>query len=655
MKMLFFLIAVCPAVLAAGTVCRKERDSWKDFLLRAAGWFYGITFINMMFLYVRGWGTFDFNFLTAQFLFKYMFCSAVSAVLCYLAWKEGKTKRFQEKCYELSCLLKKEFAVIQANRAEKHYAVSAGIMVSFTISFLFCVFAPLDLYFNNKGEFWFDFYTLLPLAAALFLAAAFAGTILTVILFRLSKKVYQILWIFGFVLFVCSYIQGNFLAKNLPPLNGTEFDWADYAAGKAESLYLWGTVCILTVLLSNRLPMKKFYSCAKWICGGITSVLALTLCIECAATNGLQEKLDIAVTTKNQLEMSKEGNFVVLVLDTVDTGVFHEELKNHPEYKEVFEDFTYYPDTVGAYPYTSRSIPFMLSGEWFENEEPFEDYIENVYKNSEFLSALSKNGYKTGIYEPLMPLTDRSICRFDNVSEYKVKVSSYLKFAGLELKLTGFKYAPFFLKKYCMVGINDFAALRKADDMPYRPVEFSNRVFYDNVRYGNITYADQKCFRFIHLEGAHPPYLYNKDVEFVPDSTYEQNIGACVTIAGTYLTKLKEAGVYDNSVIFIMADHGYNWDDSYGRQDPLLLIKGAGENHAMKISSAPVSYEDLQTAYKRLMSGEKGEAVFDWKEGDRRERRFLWHQEEDHMVEYVQKGQASDTASMIPTGRVFDR
>jgi hypothetical protein len=111
-----------------------------------------------------------------------------------------------------------------------------------------------------------------------------------------------------------------------------------------------------------------------------------------------------------------------------------------------------------------------------------------------------------------------------------------------------------------------------------------------------------------------------------------------------------------------MADHGYNGmgekEEDFLRQAALLLIKGRNEQHdTMQISEAPISYEDLQEAYVRLLDGAQSDAVFDWKEGDTRERRFLEYApgSEKHMVEYLQKGHAQDLTTMVPTGRVFDR
>ena len=171
-------------------------------------------------------------------------------------------------------------------------------------------------------------------------------------------------------------------------------------------------------------------------------------------------------------------------------------------------------------------------------------------------------------------------------------------------------------------------------------------------------------FKFIHLNGAHAPFIYDKDANVigVEQGSYRQSMEASITLAANYIQALKDSGAYDNTALIVMADHGYNGmgekEEDFLRQAALLLIKGRNEQHdTMQISEAPISYEDLQEAYVRLLDGAQSDAVFDWKEGDTRERRFLEYApgNEKHMVEYLQKGHAQDLTTMVPTGRVFDR
>ena len=148
------------------------------------------------------------------------------------------------------------------------------------------------------------------------------------------------------------------------------------------------------------------------------------------------------------------------------------------------------------------------------------------------------------------------------------------------------------------------------------------------------------------------------------DGTYEQSAQATMVGAMDYVEHLRNSEAYDNTVLIVMSDHGYNGslgqngEATWMRQCALLLIKGRNEHHdTMQISQAPISFEDLQEAYVRLLDGRRSDEVFDWKEGDARERRFLRYSflDDDHMQEYMQTGYASDMDTMIPTGREYNR
>ena len=75
MDLLFVLVAVCPAVILAKYDLKESGFSWKEFLSKFAGWFYGITFINIVRMYLQGMGSFDFSVLSVAFLTEYMLSS----------------------------------------------------------------------------------------------------------------------------------------------------------------------------------------------------------------------------------------------------------------------------------------------------------------------------------------------------------------------------------------------------------------------------------------------------------------------------------------------------------------------------------------------------------------------------------------------------
>ena len=230
-----------------------------------------------------------------------------------------------------------------------------------------------------------------------------------------------------------------------------------------------------------------------------------------------------------------------------------------------------------------------------------------------------------------------------------------------EVQLTGFRYAPYCLKPHTFVNLNDFNTM-KIPPEGETAYTISNSDFYHLLLDEEISLTDRKCFRFIHINGAHAPFTWNEKMEEVDpaDGSYEDNVRASLTITKTYLDKLKDAGVYDNSAIIVMADHGYSHivGDYHGQQDPIFFVKGVGERHDLAVSDAPVSYEDLQEAFARLIEGNGSDEIFDWKSGGKRERRYLFYESGRlaySMTEQIQTGQASDTDTMYETGKVYER
>lgn len=150
------------------------------------------------------------------------------------------------------------------------------------------------------------------------------------------------------------------------------------------------------------------------------------------------------------------------------------------------------------------------------------------------------------------------------------------------------------------------------------------------------------------MEGAHTPYLHDEDMNRVENATYDDALKSCLTITDTYLKKLKEAGIYDDSCIIIMADHGYG---SGFNDNPIFFVKGFAEHHPLQRNDAPISHGDLQEAYRRLLAGQDSSTLFDWSEGDDRERRFLFQDDDNNpqeiMEEYLQKGHAGNRDTLI--------
>ena len=250
---------------------------------------------------------------------------------------------------------------------------SAGLL-SVAAGFMLFLYAPLEIYFNNKYEFWFDFYDLIPLCLLMFAVFTGVSFLMAFIVSKINTRLYHGFLTVYLIAFLCTYIQGNFMIGNLPHLDGSTVDWAQYSGLRIGSVALWVAVTVLVILAVKKLSLTKVADAAGTVSGLISLVLLVTLVTLGFTKQGLEHKFSMINTTYGELEMSTDQNLVLLVLDTVDGDIMSQVIEHHPEYKETLSDFTYYNNTMSAYPFTVYSVPYLFSGEWYEDQEDFIEY-----------------------------------------------------------------------------------------------------------------------------------------------------------------------------------------------------------------------------------------------------------------------------------------
>ncbi len=531
-----------------------------------------------------------------------------------------------------------------------------ALFITLSGCFMVCIYAPLDLFFNNKNEFWFNAGILVPQLIRMFCMFVPAVLLIYLLCRLISKKVYSGALFISTAAFICSYIQGNFRIRNLPPMDGSSVDWTIYDTENAITAIIWVIVITALLYVYKYVRDKGFKAVVEVVSCLLLVILSVSLFTSYLGSRNIVEKSVFVSTKDHEFEVSDTENFFILVVDAVDADRYADVFNSHPEYQEWFEDFTFFQNVTSIYPFTSRAIPQILTGEVYENEMDFTEFVTQAMDRCQFFQTLENDGYRMGIYECELPYNGDKLHRFENMKTDDVDLNPAAKntFIKEQFKLTLFKYLPYYFKKFIHCNTNSFSSMIWPE-----PFLMVNRDFYEDLLEDNVGHTGDKVFRYYHVEGGHVPFVYDKDVNSIPEEegTYRQNVEASMTIAGAFVNKLREAGVYDNATIIIMADHGYS-DDVGGIMDrfnPLLMIKSFGEKHPYAVSQAPLSYVDLPEAYNRLLEHKTAEECFDAREGDARVRRLLWLEwlKEEYMVEYYQDGYASDYQNIKPTGKEF--
>lgn len=536
-----------------------------------------------------------------------------------------------------------------------------ALALAVSLSFLLFLYAPLELFLTNQLEFWFSAGQMLPYALLLFALALLLMLLVFLALRRFAPRLYPWALALCLVVLLCCWIQGSFLVAHLPGMNGAAVDWGAFRGDRIASCLLWIAAAALAGFAMSKLGAKRFPQAAGFLSLALCLMLAVTLLTLFLTTDEAEKQRSLICTDEGMFTWSADENFLILVLDAVDDTAFEQVLARDESYHEIFDDFTCFRNTVGGYPYSKCSIPLILTGEWYEAQSGFTEYETAALENGPFLNRILQDGFRRWIY-PYDPSVMASVRegQFENLSVDQPAFAGVLPASKILIKMAIVKHAPWDLKRFgydLPARLNEAMAFGGEGGAAY--YDWSDLRFYEKVRDGNpVVTVPEKCWKYLHLEGAHQPHVYDKYLNVLDDSPYRDVIEGNLLMVDTFLNRLREAGVYDNTVIVLCSDHGSSngQDLDTINQHPILLIKGKNEHHPFRTDDAPISYDDLQQAYFRLLDGAESDAAFDWREGDARERRFFDYEmnNSDVLTEYVQTGHAEDMSTLLPTGKVYE-
>ncbi len=627
----------------------------------------------------------------------YTLAALISSVLIYLLYvyqesglREKHWAMLRGVCYELYSYVKKQYTYYTTYFRTKYWKEKVGqrglkrvlgelapaYLLIFASCFMMLIFEPILLYATNMNDFWFDFSIMIGPVLGVFSCFLLGGILVVSAVYFLNlifsgrMILYRLLTLAGFIVFFLLYLQGNWLAGNLPPLTGESINWEDY--GSSENFVLRVAVivlCAAAVIFIWRFRLRCTVRYAAAGAGIICVLLTASLIPTVVENEALKSKDTFSPTLENFNTISTNRNFLVFLLDAVDSKSFYDVMMTDKDFDGILDDFTYYPDTLSTFSYTQNSIPNILTGAVQHNEIDFFDYSSNAYNQSPLFKKLVQNGYGINLYSSAVTWGGNREFEIENsTSIYDITVD-FMSFMEQELRYIQFKYLPYGVKQYSEIETLDFNTCKVSDPEQNGYYSWGNVDNYGRIQETSVLdHSNKNYFQFIHCEGGHYPDNMDKYLNYIEGGTYEQKIAASLTMIKVYLQRLKDNDAYDNSVIIIMADHGryqkveewYSGEDnepyrSLDCMNPILFIKGINERHRLMESDRPISYCDLQNAFCDLIDGKQSAELFtEIQPGQKRTVLWgLWNQTH-HMVEYETTGKAWEIKKFTPTGNVYD-
>ncbi len=457
---------------------------------------------------------------------------------------------------------------------------------------LYIIVGPTELILYNKGNFVFSYLTVLPV---LFLGALLVIVPEIVLLPNvISDKVCRIYGGAVLIYSLISYVQSLFLNGKMNLVDGGEQNW-----NKEEitvNIIIWLVAIIILVFVCKKDKGYRFLVGLSAYLVAIQLITGIFVVIKEDGINSTSRQL----TEEGVLDLSEENNTVVFILDAYDVQMLQYVIDEEPNYLNPLHDFTYFDNMTSRYTATDGSLPYLLTGADIDKPEIEKDQSK-WYANTHFLSdikdlgydirILTENKYVEQISEGLIDnyLTD-GYCRLDPE-----------KTLELFTRCMRYKSLPYIFKHLYRYEEYDITNVI-TDTNVYlfgTDSEFDNMIREYGICKGDI----EGALRIYHLYGAHSPYYLTENAELDYNSTPLAQWKGSLKIVYDYIEALKDAGLYDDTTLIIMADHGLNNTQRNSvkaaglsidedKTNPIFFIKRAGDKSPqLRIEHSPTSHD----------------------------------------------------------------
>jgi hypothetical protein len=563
-----------------------------------------------------------------------------------------------------------------ANENNNNPSLITVLLVSAFFALTLFVFGPAYIYFTNSLEFNFSFTEIAPW----FIGAGIGLTaLLSAVLWFFRSRLYQKGAALLLVLSVLMWIQGNLLVWNYGPLDGRDIYWGKMWLKGLLDGGLW----VLLIILA----LKKSAWFVKAARNTSIAFLAIQLISVSMAVMKAPETPSFKkyyIDESQKYSFSSKQNVIVLMLDTFQSDLFQQIINEEPKYKETFRGFTFFRNAMAAFPKTYTSVPSFMTAHAYDNTIPMGDFLEKAYNSDSSLPRrLKEAGFRVELYP--FPHTEKTIHFDDDIaSNIKKRESSGVigQDFGFLVDITLFRHIPHFTKRFVY---NDQAwllkrlfapPLHKPEATPaaagnkqkttgQSPLKFSKealrfldvKFIHDLLTQASVD-SETPVFKYYHLNGLHRPLVLDekfnvKKMPYKKRSSFKSQGKACLEIARLMLETLKKKGIFDQSLVLVVADHGCA-DYPYGVNIkeagfeeekngsgqsvpshikasglPMILIKPVNApDQELKTTDAPVSLTDLPPTIAASLGIElnmPGTSMFDVPETGKRERTFYYY------------------------------
>ena len=551
-------------------------------------------------------------------------------------------------------------------------------------------FIALHIYIPNIANFTASLIDIIFIFVPLL---AIVAVIVSFILFILTEKIQKYAIAIISATGILFWIQGYIFNWNYGVLTGQQIEWQHHPLRLAIDVFTWIVILGLFIYYA-----KKIIHYVGFIAILLISIQGFSLAYTYLQADDPPDFHNYTISHAGKMSFSEDKNIVIIMLDAFQSDVFQEIIDNHKEYKDIFQGFTFFRNATAQYSKTYGAVPALLTGKWYENNMPIQEFLNESFQNSISTHLLNK-GWTTQLY-PLVPriigYSENYASNLHKKSEPHTGLASSIPQATLLLDLAYFRASPqpakpFWLNEYRgrFTSILAYSPRKahaynfdKERSELFHPIQ---RFVYDSITLMNSD-SQNPTFKFFHFEIPHAPFNVNEQLEHesLPRGRegFKRHSVAGLEAVRIFMQQLHKKDLYDDTMIFVVGDHGggeyepgiLEHEDievepgdipplHHASGMPLMLVKPFNGTGKLKISDAPASLGDVLPTITRALNIDlsyEGHDLFSLQEDMHRVRRYIFYEfigwepaYMPDMKEYKVEGHTWSPASWEATGRVF--
>lgn len=492
------------------------------------------------------------------------------------------------------------------------------LAIAVSLAALVCLVLPIQSYVANASLFVFTPGRLALETGILFVAMTAGLWLLMATVGRLLGGALQALFV---AVLVCVYLESGILSAGLPEINGGFLPALAVRGRMILDLAVW-SVILVGFLLALRWARPYLH----WVA---LAILAVSLCSffdvrreaapaapETAAENGLSSGFEWQRDVIENFKLSPKRNVFVFILDSMPGNLSYDFVNGDAAMREKFAGFSAFTNCVGMHDCTKYGLPGLMTGRYFEpGVSSAADYPMSIFGEESFLVPYVRRGDEVYFVNDLLPY---GYTNGEVTKRLPVKGKQKHGWAALLLRSRDVPYLSLFdtvifrLSPYCAKAPFLYSKIRH-DPMMGRD---ESAFWYEHVMFPTLAKAPLSAsattLGVFHSRGAHPPLVFDPNGNPYPSPRVDPDIiGELVTTPLRHLARLLDAlrarGLYDSSMIVVVADHGIGIvpyaPGHHPSESVILWVKPEGAKTPFAAESLPTGYSKVSALMREAAKG----------------------------------------------------